>query len=128
MHQLNGVTGPQHSAVGLERSAQSPTGPYSPPPPKICDAGSHLRSIIKQDEYLVVYCGGKSHAHSRNFVAKDDDHKLFVCFLVTNLSSAICLHFLKFSNHYSHYFLRPGSYFASIGSFILEYDRFLQHG
>lgn len=37
------------------------------PAANMCGRAGHLRSIIKQDEYLVVYCGGKSHAHSRNF-------------------------------------------------------------
>ena len=58
------------------------------------------------------------------FVAKDDDHKslLFLVFFGSHhiLVKAVC-----FSNHYSHYFLRPGSYFTSIGPFILEYDWFL---
>lgn len=66
------------------------------------------------------------------FVAKDDDHKsllYLVCFwshhiLVKAVSFSNSFFFL-FSNHYSHYFLRPGSYFTSIGPLILEYDWFL---
>ena len=60
------------------------------------------------------------------FVAKDDDHKSLL-FLVVFLGHTI-FSYIKavcFSNHYSHYFLRPGSYFTSIGPFILEYDWFL---